>query len=105
MGYIMVLFMRPIALPAPVRVIIRLVGAGGYRMFMASRVIGAILITLGVIGLAGAMVIRPYQNFNKFMGPDVPGQVSGGQVSQINKNNSEATIKGVFHGAQSYSGD
>ena len=99
------LFMRPIIPHAPVHFVMRLVGAGGYRMFLACRVIGAILITFGVIGLAGSMVIRPFQNFDKFVGSDVPGQVSGGQDPKINKNNSEATIRGVFIGAQSYSGD
>jgi hypothetical protein len=93
------LFMRPI-LSLPLCAVIRLVGAGSYRMFMAYRVIGAILITLGVIGLAGSMAIRPYQNFNKFVGQDLAGQ-----DSQKNKNNSKTTIRGVFRGAQSYSGD
>lgn len=50
--------MRPIVPPAPVHSVIRLVGAGGYRMLLACRVIGAILITLGVIGLAGGLAIK-----------------------------------------------
>ena len=92
MGYIMGLFMRPIALPAPVRVIIRLVGAGGYRMFMASRVIGAILITLGVIGLAGAMAIRPIQENKNYYGT---GQnLDGTQISQSSQ------IYGYYQGPE-----
>lgn len=57
--------MRPI-FSLPLCAVIRLVGAGSYRMFMACRVIGAILITLGVIGLAGGMAIESHKDSINF---------------------------------------
>ena len=91
------LFMRPIVPPAPVHSVIRLVGAGGYRMLLACQVIGAILITLGVIGLAGSMVIRTPKNFDNSLGRD-------GIQTQTNKNNSKDYYPGVHRGDLSYPG-
>ena len=67
--------MRPIT-PQPKCPIIVRGWAGGYRAF---TVIGAILIGIMVIGLAGAMVIRPYKvsnNIENIIGRDPAGQVS-----------------------------
>lgn len=58
------LFMRPITPQSPVANNCK-IGAGGYRTFLDLRVIGAIIIGLSIIGLAGAMVID-HQNFTKF---------------------------------------
>ena len=66
--------MRPIT-PQPLCPIIVRGRAGGYR---AWAVIGAILIGLAVIGLAGAVVIRPLKvsnNFENINGRD-PGRDS-----------------------------
>ena len=71
--------MRPIT-PQPLCPIIVRCEAGGYR---AWAVIGAILIGLGVIGLAGAMVIRPYKVSNKI--ENINGRDSG-QDSKISEN-------------------
>ena len=75
--------MRPIT-PQPLCPIIVRGRAGGYR---AWAVIGAILIGLAVIGLAGAMVISPLKvsnNIENISGRD-PGQVS--KFSEIPENN------------------
>ena len=87
--------MRPIT-PQPKCSIIVRGWAGGYRTF---TVIGAILIGLVVIGLAGAMVIGLFKVSNKIeniigrdsRGPD-PGKSSsyyqeGPQMAQENNNN------------------
>ena len=57
--------------------------AGGYR---AWAVIGAILIGLAVIGLAGAMVIRPLKVSNNFenIGGRDPGQDSKSPTNKLN---------------------
>ena len=55
--------------------------AGGYRALI---VIGAILIGLVVIGLAGAMVIRPYEVSK--ISENIIGRDPGGQVSEIPEN-------------------
>ena len=47
-------------------------------------VIGAILIGLSVIGLAGAMVIRPYKVSK--ISENISGRDSAGQVSKISEN-------------------
>ena len=71
--------MRPIT-PQPLCPIIVRCEAGGYRTL---TVIGAILIGLVVIGLAGAMVIRPLKVSNKI--ENISGR-DPGQDSKISKN-------------------
>ena len=65
--------MRPIT-PEPKCPIIVRGRAGGYR---ALTVIGVILIGLMVIGLAGAMVIRPYEVSK--ISENISGRDPGGQ--------------------------
>jgi len=64
--------------------------AGGYR---ALTVIGAILIGLSVIGLAGAVVIGLFKVSNKF--ENISGRDPAGQVSKISEN-SENYYQGVI---------
>lgn len=81
--------MRPIIPHAPVHFVMRLVGAGGYRMLLACRVIGAILITLMVIGLAGGIAISNNSSkiLNNFEGRVSTGRYPDGQSSKPSKNN------------------
>ena len=74
--------MRPIT-PQPLCPIIVRGRAGGYR---AWAVIGAILIGLAVIGLAGAVVIRPLKVSNNFknIGGQDPGQDSKSPTNKLN---------------------
>lgn len=62
------LFMRPIVPPAPVHSVIRLVGAGGYRMFLDYKIIGAIIIGAGQSG----QLIGP-QSFQIFLKTTIRG--------------------------------
>ena len=78
--------MRPIT-PQPLCPVIVRGWAGGYR---AWALIGAILIGLAVIGLAGAMVIMHFKVSNKF--ENISGR-DPGQSSEINKN-----INGYYQG-------
>ena len=71
--------MRPIT-PQPLCPIIVRCEAGGYRAWF---VIGAILIGLAVIGLAGAMVISPLKVSNNI--ENISGR-DPGRDSKINKN-------------------
>ena len=72
--------MRPIT-PQPKCPIIVRGWAGGYRTL---TVIGAILIGLSVIGLAGAMVIRPLEVSK--ISENISGRDPGGQVSENYEN-------------------
>lgn len=66
---------------------------------LAFWVIGAILIVLGVIGLAGALVIRPIKVSKiseNISGRDLAGQVMGpGSVSEISENFIDPTTIGI----------
>lgn len=73
---VIALFMRPIASQPRVSNN-REGGAGGYRAFLALLVIGAILIGLLVIGLAGAMAINISSNFSNIIGQDPAGPDPG----------------------------
>lgn len=72
--------MRPITPQSLCPIIVR-GWAGSYR---AWAVIGAILIGLAVIGLAGAMVIGLFKVSNKF--ENITGRDSAGQVSKFSEN-------------------
>ena len=69
------LFMSPVTCQS--RVHYRSVRLAGYRV-LAFWVIGAILIVLGVIGLAGALVIRPIKVSK--ISENITGRDSAGQV-------------------------
>ena len=90
--------MRPIT-PQPLCPIIVRGRAGGYR---AWAVIGAILIGLAVIGLAGAMVISPIKVSNiseTFMGLDGIGQVSNFiEISEPGQLSAYYQVPGWDHG-------
>jgi hypothetical protein len=91
--------MRPIT-PQPLCPIIVRCEAGGYR---AWAVIGAILIGLSVIGLAGAMVIRPLEvsnNSENITGLD--GTWNGStEISENNENYYQGFL-GLYRKGHSY---
>ena len=91
--------MRPIT-PQPLCPIIVRGWAGGYR---AWAVIGAILIGLAVIGLAGAMVIRPLKvsnNIENINGLDGTW-TEPTEISENNENYYQGFL-GLYHKGHSY---
>lgn len=78
------LFMSPITSQSSVSY--RTVRLGGYRL-LDLQVIGAMVLCLFVIGLAGAMVIRPIEVSK--ISDNITGRDGAGQASKISENFSE----------------